>query len=578
MQHDLVVAGGTVVDGTGSPPLVSDVAITDGRIVAVEPPGRLAGTARRRVDADGLFVAPGFIDVHTHHDAQVFWDPACTPSPLHGVTTVIAGNCGFSLAPLPAQEADYLMRMMSRVEGIPLAALQSGVPWDWSTTAEYLGCVAKAGPVVNMGFLAGHSALRRAVMGAAASGEPASPGQLAAMRTLLDESLRAGALGFSSSYGDNHLDADGDPVPSRYATAEELEALAAVVADHPAPQIEFIPPDAFDETDVEIMVRLSLAARRPLNWNILIVRRQALDEARRQLAASDTAAVRGASIKALSYPGPLSLRLSFRGPTFQRIPGWRKPMSCSTEQRLALLADPVRRAELAALVPPDDQLSRYLVWTNLEVIDTFSPATSRYRGRAIAEIAASEGRDPFDVICDIAVADGLRTIFAPVPDEDDASWAMRISTWSDWRVVLGASDAGAHVDTVCSFDFATAFLALNRLRGALPLEAAVHQLTGVPAGQYGLQGRGRIAVGCRADLVIFDPDVVAPGPVEWRNDLPRGAGRLYGEAVGLSAVLVGGVEVVVDGALTGAQPGTVLRSGADALPPSRNSLPRARGD
>jgi N-acyl-D-aspartate/D-glutamate deacylase len=248
------------------------------------------------------------------------------------------------------------------------------------------------------------------------------------------------------------------------------------------------------------------------------------------------------------------------------MPGWTKVMALPPAERTAAFADPAARARLASTIPPRDQLARYLVFDQLEITDTFSDATARYRGRAVADIAREEGRDPFDVITDIIVADDLRTCFTPVPDEDESSWAMRYETWRDPRVIIGASDAGAHVETICSFDFATALLAMNRTAGVMPLEEAIRRLTAEPAALYGLAGRGRLAPGCWADVVVFDPDTVAPGRVEWRNDLPGGAGRLYGEAVGIDRVLVNGTEVVNDGVVTGARPGRLLHSARDADP------------
>jgi N-acyl-D-aspartate/D-glutamate deacylase len=567
VELDLVVTGGDLADGTGAPLRRADVGIASGRVVAIDAPGSLAHQGAPCIDAAGRVVAPGFIDVHTHHDAQVFWDPALTPSCLHGVTTVMAGNCGFTLAPFEASEADYLMRMMARVEGIPLAALQAGVPWDWRSTAEYLDRVEHAGPALNMGFLVGHSALRRVVMGDAAVGNRASDDQLARMRQLLDEGLAAGGFGFSSSWGVNHYDAAGDPVPSRHASPDELVALAGVVAGSSGTQIEFVPGEGFGADDVDLMVRMSLAAQRPLNWNILLLEPSHLERAAARLAASDEARRHGADVRALSYPGPLSLRLTFLATAFQRIPGWTKAMALPPTERKALFADPDGRARLASTIPPREQLARFLVFEDLIVTDTFTDATAPYRGRRVGDIAFEQGRAAFDVVADIIVADDLRTCFLPTPDEDDASWAMRVATWQDDRVIIGASDAGAHVDTISSFDFTTAFLALNRERGAMPVEEAVRRLTSVPATLYGLKDRGRLVPGGAADLVIFDPDTVAPGRVEWRTDLPGGAGRLYGEATGIERVLVNGVEIVVDGALSGARPGVLLRSGQGATTP-----------
>ncbi|HVJ96553.1 MAG TPA: amidohydrolase family protein, partial [Acidimicrobiia bacterium] len=305
---DLLIKGGTVVDGTGAPAQRADVAITNGRITGI---GDLDETATRTIDADGLVVAPGFVDLHTHYDAQLLWDPTASPSPMHGVTTVFGGNCGFTLAPGGDEHVDYLSRLMARVEGIPLPALEQGVPWDWTTFAEYTGRLEERGISVNAGFLCGHSALRRVVMGDSAVGETASEAQIAAMQGLLRDALGAGALGFSSSQAPTHNDGNGDPVPSRSATNEEMLALAGVLDDFDGTQLELIIPgclNGFTPSEVELMTEMALAAGRPLNWNVLGVRAGGNHE--HQLQAGTTAAARGARIVALTLPQGMRIRLS----------------------------------------------------------------------------------------------------------------------------------------------------------------------------------------------------------------------------------------------------------------------------
>src|SRR4030081_101390 len=263
---DLIIRNGTVVDGTGTPGQQPAVGIKAGRIAAI---GVVDDHATRTIDADGQIVAPGFVDIHTHYDAQAFWDPALTPSPLHGVTTIVGGNCGFSLACLAASEADYLMRMLARVEGMPLESLTAGVPWNWESFGEYLDLLDGT-LAVNAGFLVGHSALRRAVMGDAAVGHEATPEQVERMSALLADSLAAGGLGFSSSQALTHNDGDGNPVPPPAATPHEPIALARVVRDHPGTTLEFIPTvGPFSDEHVSLMAAMSAAANRPLNWNVL---------------------------------------------------------------------------------------------------------------------------------------------------------------------------------------------------------------------------------------------------------------------------------------------------------------------
>jgi N-acyl-D-aspartate/D-glutamate deacylase len=565
---DLRIRGGVLVDGSGGPARRADVGIRDGRVVALDADAA-AEPARATVDADGLVVAPGFVDIHTHQDAQLFWDPACTPSPLYGCTTVVAGNCGFSIAPLEAAEAEYVMRMLARVEGIPLATLEAGVPWNWKSFGDYLAAVEAVEPAVNAGFMVGHSAIRRAVMGGAAHG-PASPDQVAAMRALLAESLQAGGFGFSSSWAATHCDGAGAPVPSRAATSDELVALCEVVAGAPGTQVEFIPTnDAFGDEHVTTMARMSLAARRPVNWNVLIPRGNEPAVTAGKLAASDAAAAMGARVMALSYPDVIRSRATFQGALFDRLPEWAPVMTQPVDDKLRALADPDVRARLLAGSRSEGAGSFRDTAANWDAHVLAETATDRYRpfvGQSFAAIGAALGRSAFDALLDIVVADRLRTAFLPpAPADDEASWAIRERTWTDPRVVLGASDAGAHLDLIWTYDWACAFLARVRERRALPLETAVRRLGRDQADLYGLPDRGRIEVGAAADLVLFDAETVGPGGPVWRDDLPGGAGRLTGEPTGIAAVYVNGTAVVRDNALTGARPGRVLRSGRDTV-------------
>jgi N-acyl-D-aspartate/D-glutamate deacylase len=337
---DLLITGGTVVDGSGAPMRTADVGVRDGRIAVVAPTGTIDEPSGATLEADGRYVAPGFVDLHTHYDAQLFWDPLATPSPFHGVTTVIGGNCGFSLAPLTPDHADYLMRMMARVEGMPLDALSAGLAWDWAGFGEWLDRLDGA-TAVNAGFLCGHSALRR-VAGA----------DRQIMQRLLHEALDAGALGFSTSQAHTHNDADGEPVPSRFADDDELLALAACVAEHEGTTLEAIVAgciNGFTDEEVELLAGMSRAARRPLNWNVLGVSSLNPTGHERQLAASDAAAARGGRVVALTLPHPMSMRLSFlTGFVLDGLPGWREILHLPVPERLTALGDPAVRERLAA--------------------------------------------------------------------------------------------------------------------------------------------------------------------------------------------------------------------------------------
>jgi N-acyl-D-aspartate/D-glutamate deacylase len=558
---DVKIAGGSVVDGTGTARRPADVGIRDGRVVAI---GDVDEAAARTIDAGGLVVAPGFVDIHTHYDAQAFWDPALTPSPLHGVTTVVGGNCGFTIAPLAASEADYLMRMLARVEGMPLESLEAGVPWDWHSFGEYLdrldGTLA-----VNAGFLVGHSALRRVAMGER-SHEPATDDDVATMRRTLGESLAAGGLGFSSSHAPTHNDGDGAPVPSRAATREELLALCDVVREHPGTTLEFIPTvGPFSEEHVALMAAMSAAGGRPLNWNVLVVG-AGTDTYKDQLAASDRAAEQGGRVLALTVPAVMQLHLNFRsGFLFDALPGWGPTMALPDDEKLRALTDPDVRSRLRESAEADTGLFRAMLrWDRLEIAETFAPENARFTGRTVGDVAGELGTEPFDALLDIVVTDDLRTVLRPPARGDDAeSWRMRADAWRDPRVVVGASDAGAHLDMLATFSFSTSLLAASRTHDLVPLEEAVHLLTDVQARLYGIRDRGRLTEGGYADVVVFDEDRVAPGPVHTRHDLPAGAGRLYADAEGIEHVLVNGTEIVSEGELTGARPGALLRSGQD---------------
>ena len=395
--------------------------------------------------------------------------------PQHGVTTALAGNCGFSIAPLEPEQADYLMRMLARVEGIPLAALEAGVPWNWRTTGEYLAAVEAAEPAVNLGFMVGHSAIRRVVMGDDAVGETADADQIEAMQRLLRDGLAAGGFGFSSSWSTSHWDGDGAPVPSRSAAADELIALCGVLTEFPGTQVEFLPTnDDFTDVHLELMTRMSLASGRPLNWNVYIPRGNQRDESAHKLSASDHARARGAQVFALTYPDVIRARMTFLGAGFDPMPGWAPIMALPVAEKLAALQDPEVRARLAAgSQSPEAGNYRDTVarWAEMVVDETFAPQHRGYEGRTLGDIGRERGQEPFDALLDIVVADELRTGLTPLPPAaDDDSWALRIDSWTDPRVVIGASDAGAHLDLIATYDWAPRFLALARDHGALSLE------------------------------------------------------------------------------------------------------------
>jgi N-acyl-D-aspartate/D-glutamate deacylase len=557
---DLVLRGATVIDGTGRPAVSADVGVSDGRIASV---GRLRESAQRTVDADGLVVCPGFIDLHTHYDAQLLWDPTASPSIFHGVTTVLGGNCGFSIAPLAPGDAGYIQRMMAVVEGIPLDALEGSGDWNWTSFAQYLARVDQ-GLAVNAGFLVGHSAIRRAVMGDDATRTAATPEQLATMVGLVEASLSGGALGLSSSLGEGHTDGEGRPVPSRAATFAEFIALAGALREHPGTTLEFIPTVGPIPPDrMQLMADMSLAADRPLNWNLLgsLASEEIYEQ---QLQASDLAAAQGGHVIALTLPDLMRMRASHLLPS---LAGWRDVMERDGFGRRAAVADPAVRARLRSGAEQAAQRSMGVLgdFALMEVGD----AGSRWQGRSLAEIAADRGTDVIDVLLDVVLVDAVTLLLVlpsltPTLGRSDEGWRARVEVWKDRRVMLGGSDAGAHLDLMCHANYPSVVLGeVVRDRALLSLEEAVEMMTDRPARHYGLRQRGRVAEGWLADLVVFDPATVGSLPTEVLRDLPGGGERLSAASRGISHVFVNGREVVTDGAVTAERPGRVLRSGVD---------------
>jgi N-acyl-D-aspartate/D-glutamate deacylase len=569
---DLIIRGATVLDGTGSPGRTGDVGVRDGRIVAVAGAGEIDDPASATLDATGLVVCPGFVDPHTHYDAQLFWDPLASPSNVHGVTSIVAGNCGFTLAPLHAEDADYLRRMMAKVEGMPLAALETGVDWAWESFGEYLDRLdGRIG--LNAGFMVGHCALRRYVMGADAIGNEAARDQLDRMVALLHASIEAGGLGFSTTLSSTHSDGDGQPVASRHAGRDELLALCAAVGEHEGTFLEGAFEgglDRFSDDEIDLVAAMSAAAGRAINWNVLTVDSAVPERVPRQLAAADRAAETGGRVVALTMPVLVPMNMSFG--TFCALwlmPGWGDILRLPPDEKRSALADPaVRRGmEERSHSEAAGVFRRLAGWDRYVIGDTYSAANEGLSGRVVGDIAAERGADPFDTLVEIVAADDFRTVLWPMPtDNDDESWRMRQAVWGDPRVMLGGSDAGAHLDRMCGSSYTTRLLA-DSLRGRqlVTVERAVQMLTQAPAREFGLAGRGTIAEGNHADLVVFDPATVGAEHARLVEDLPGGAARLTAGSEGVVRVVVGGVTTVEDGTATGATPGRVLRSGIDTI-------------
>jgi N-acyl-D-aspartate/D-glutamate deacylase len=564
---DSVIRNGTVVDGTGAPRRAADVGIRDGRIVTI---GQVSEEAAEEIDADGLVVAPGFVDPHTHYDAQLFWDPEASPSNLHGVTSVMAGNCGFTLAPVVPEDADYLRRMMAKVEGMPLPALETGVPWNWRSFGDYLR--ALDGNVgLNVGFLVGHCALRRNVMGADSVGNEATGEQLDAMVQLLHDSIEQGGIGFSTTLSFTHSDGDGQPVASRWASNDEVLALCGAVSDHEGTTLEYVTDGAlkgFTDAEVELMAEMTLAGRRALNWNVLTIDSREPQRYHDQLAACEYARERGGTAIALTMPVLVEMNMSFLNYcALFMLPGWSEVMNLPVPERVAKLRDPAVRKWMneRARSPEAGVIARLSSWGRYMIGDTYSAANEGLKGKVVAELAEAANRGTFDTLLDIVINDDLRTVLWPLPSDSDLkSWQMRAEAWNHPLVLIGGSDAGAHLDRMCGAPYPTSFLA-DTLRGRqlVSLERCVQLMTQAPAQLFGLRDRGELREGFHADLVLFDPQTVDSAEVRLIADLPGGTNRLYAEAQGVHRVIVNGTTVVADGKPTGARPGTVLRSGRD---------------
>jgi N-acyl-D-aspartate/D-glutamate deacylase len=566
-QFDFIIRGATIVDGDGSAPFVGDLAVAGEHIAAV---GDVQGSSDQEIDGRGLVLAPGFIDPHTHYDAQLFWDPMATPSSLHGVTTMIGGNCGFTLAPLAAGDAEYTARMMANVEGMSLEALQKALPWDWLGFGDYLdrldGQIA-----VNAGFLVGHCAIRRAIMGEDAVGKEATDAQVEAMVTLLRESLSAGALGFSTSRAFTHSDGAGDPVASRWASREEVLALSEEVASHEGTSLEFIFDgclNGFKPEEIELAADMSLAADRAANWNVLTISASDEKNVRSQVAACEAAAERGAKIIALTMPVIVDMCMSFKNHCALHIlPGWSDILSGTLDEKIARLQDPSVRATMKANAksPEAGVLRGVAHWGSYQIGAGPNASLDPLRDRSVADIAEERGQDEFDTLVEIVTADELSTILWPISRaDDDSSWQLRREVWDNPNIMLGGSDAGAHLDRMCGAPYPTLFLAdVLRGRKLVPLERAIAMMTSEPADLFGLNGRGRLVVGSHADLVLFDPEKIGATGAYPVNDLPDGSVRLVSDAIGIRKVVVNGRIIVDEGESTGQTSGTLLRSGRD---------------
>ncbi len=554
MSADIVIRGGLVVDGTGSPGRPADVAVTGGRISGV-------GTGlkgKRTLDATGQVVCPGFIDIHTHYDAQVFWDPDLTPSSFHGVTTVVAGNCGFSIAPIRSDGVALLARTLQHVEDMSFDTLEAGVPWsEFETFTEYLDAIEARGTLLNYACYVGHTAVRLYVMGEDAYERAASADEIARMQEVVADAMAGGAAGFASSASPTHNGDRGRPVPSRVADLDELRALLQPVKQAGRGVVALLPGGVFPNEEV---FRLQREIGRPFTWTALLtVKGYPYHE--KVIAEHDAAWAEGVEVWPQVSCRPLVFQMNLSEPfTLNMRPSFAALMDTSREQRIAAYRDPAWRASTWAEV--SGRAGGFpLNWDAISVAE--SASHPELTNQPVAVVAAERGCTPLDVMLDVSLDDDLESRFWSVlanNDEEGIAWLLPRD-----NVLLGLADSGAHVSQLCDACFATDLLGTwVRDRGVMPLERAVHKLTAEPAGVYGLHDRGTVVMGQAADLCVFDAATVAPGPLRRLRDFPADGERLTADApVGVTHVLVNGQVIREDGAPVtqpaASRPGVVLR-------------------
>jgi N-acyl-D-amino-acid deacylase len=558
MPYDLVVKSGLLVDGSGMPGYQGDLEIADGKIVAI---GRVEGPTKDIIDARHLVVAPGFIDVHTHYDAQLFWDPWATPSCWHGFTSVFMTNCGFGLAPCKIQDREYITRMLVKVEAMPLESLKAGVPWTWETYGEYLNALDRR-LGVNVMALAPHSTIRYYVMGEDARKRHATPEEIAAMQAVVTDCLRAGAFGFSSSYGPVHFDGDGLPVPSRSAAEEEVVALARTLKDFHRGTVCVIPPGIpkISIQDMQYMTRLSRESGRPVVWNLLAQTWDAPRHWQQVLDWTEEAFRDGARVHPLALCERFDITFTLRGAVFEDLPGWKAAISGSRAQKIANLSHPEMRAAMQRDLddPTPKVFSKRMqdVFVNAVRLDAHKGLV----GKNMVEIGREQGKTPLAAMLDLAIAENLDTQFLIRGFTNGDEDAVRCLTTNPY-VLTGGSDGGAHVAFLCQVTYSSFLLShWVREKKALTMEQAVRKLTFDPAVLLGIPNRGLLKEGMAADLTIFDPDKVQAREREFVQDLPGGASRLVARADGYRHTVVNGEVLLRDGEMTGACPGRVLRS------------------
>ena len=569
--YDLVVRGGTVVDGTGTARRRVDVGVRDGRIAAV---GKIADASAREVfDASDLIVAPGIVDAHTHYDPQVTFEPLATMSVYHGVTTVLAGNCGFSIAPTRARDRTFVERLFAKVEQMDPIAM-TAINWDFESFPEYLA--AREGKLgINLACYIGHSNIRRWVMGDDGSRRAATAAEIAAMCEIVRGAMRAGAAGISSSHAPTHLDGDDRPVPSRMSTRDELLALATAAGEAGPGTITYLPESAIGGVtpeDEDYLIALGRASGLPIIIQGLGGRNKVDAPTAtwdRALAFLDRATALGTPVYSILIARPPDRPLVLNEMCFHflAVPSWNRMLQLTHHERIALLRDPSARDELRHAVeqynrdPAKGTTTPPPLWEQVSVAHVTRPEHQGWCGRTISSLAHESGRAPADVLLDLALAEDLATQFR---------WSWETPEWTaavgeaqmDTRMVIGTSDGGAHLARDDGADWSSWYLRNWVIdRGRWSLEDGIRNITQFPAALLGFSDRGTIEVGKRADLFVFDPATIDAGRKEFVRDLPGGAGRFKAWPVGVKATFVNGAATIVDSEPTGALAGHVVRPG-----------------
>ena len=562
-MYDLLIRDGLVVDGSGMPAFHADVGIERGKVTEI---GRLGGPAKRTIDAEGRAVAPGFIDNHCHFDAQVTWDPLCTFSPNHGVTTVIFGNCSLGLAPARPDDHEALAMMLSRVEAIPMESLEAGVAWGWATFPEYLDVLDRR-LGVNAGVLMGHSAVRRYVMGEDACEREAATGpELEAMKAIVREGVTEGALGLSFDRNTGHLDLLGRRIPGIVAPVEEIYELASALRGLSSGVLQCGSAYPLEIRD-GFATRMSDASGRPVVYNQLVYNATTPDAWRAHLDLVEQRVREGWRVYPVVNPRPQSTRFTMRNAqVFDRLPTWQAVMTGSDEQKLAAFRDPSMRRRLHAEAVEGENIPVTALPIRWEGVFVAKPALEKnagLAGKSVAQVAQEQDKDVLDAFLDLVVEETLATSFrnSQAGGDNEAMAAMLGSPYT----MIGLSDAGAHVVFEAGYGYSSVVLGhWVREERVLTLEEAVRKLSFMQASVYGLHDRGLLRPGMAADVVVFDPDTIAAEETDETHDLPGGLMRLRQLARGVDYTIVNGQTLMEGGEHTGAYPGRVMRGNGQA--------------